>query len=394
MGPTDNVTQVVSIVLDGVSRNFFGAQRAAVENVSLDVRDGEILALLGPSGCGKTTTLRMIAGFERADRGRISIGGVTVDDGRTFVQPEKRGVGMVFQDYALFPHLNVVQNIGFGLTKSSKSERDARVAELLDLAGLTDLARRYPHQLSGGQQQRVALARALAPKPRVLLLDEPFSNLDTELRVQMRAEVRDLLKAVGTTAILVTHDQQEAMTVADRMAVMLNGRIEQVDTPEAVYHFPATRAVANFVGQGTFVPARIAGAFAESDLGSFEIDAVDGASCALGPSQVDLLLRPRDVSLEVDPDGIAVIQSRVFNGAELTYRIQLPCGVTLQSNQPLHVDITPGTRVRVRCNRNRLAAYDADSRVALTSASRIASVVTLGAPSQPSVYTIAASAQD
>lgn len=390
MGPLNNAEDdAISIELHGVSRRYPGAARAAVQDVSLRVHEGEILALLGPSGCGKTTTLRMIAGFERADAGSVSIGGVVMDDGKTFVQPEKRGVGMVFQDYALFPHLNVVQNVGFGLTKLSKYERDARVLDLLDLAGLTELARRYPHQLSGGQQQRVALARALAPKPRVLLLDEPFSNLDTELRLQMRGEVRELLKVVGTTAILVTHDQQEAMTVADRMAVMLHGHIEQVDTPEAVYHYPATRAVASFVGQGTFIPARIAGAFAESDLGSFEIDAV---SDALRPEQVDLLLRPRDVSLDVDPDGIAVIQSRVFNGAEFTYRIQLPCGVTLQSNQPLHVDISPGTRVKVRCNRNRVAAYDADSRIALTSAPRIIPPILIGAP--PTAYSVSAAAQD
>lgn len=364
-GRTIDVTD--SIVLAGVSKQFPGAVRPAIHDVSFSVARGEILALLGPSGCGKTTTLRLIAGFERADRGSITIGDSLMDDSRAYTSPEKRGVGMVFQDYALFPHLTVAANIGFGLARWSRRERDARVSELIDLAGLTELRDRYPHQLSGGQQQRVALARALAPRPEVLLLDEPFSNLDTELRLQMRGEVRDLLKAVGTTAILVTHDQQEAMTVADRMAVMLEGRIEQIDAPDVIYHYPATRAVANFVGQGTFVPARIAGITAESDVGSFQIDGPPG------PNHVDLLLRPRDVTLEVDPDGIAFVQSRSFHGAEFTYRIQLPCGVQLQSNQPSHVDISIGTRVRVRCNRVRLAAYDADSRVGLTSASLLSS---------------------
>ncbi|HUG17260.1 MAG TPA: ABC transporter ATP-binding protein [Thermomicrobiales bacterium] len=365
MGRTVNVTE--SIALSGVSKQFPGTLLPAIHDVSFSVARGEILALLGPSGCGKTTTLRLIAGFERADEGRITVGGAVVDDSRAYVSPEKRGVGMVFQDYALFPHLTVAANIGFGLARWSRRERDARVSELIELAGLAELRNRYPHQLSGGQQQRVALARALAPRPEVLLLDEPFSNLDTELRLQMRNEVRELLKVVGTTAILVTHDQQEAMTVADRMAVMLAGCIEQVDTPDVVYHYPATRAVANFVGQGTFVPATIAGIMAESDIGSFQIDGPPG------PDHVDLLLRPRDVTLEVDPDGIAFVQSRSFHGAEFTYRIQLPCGVQLQSNQPSHIDISPGTRVRVRCNRVRLAAYDADSRIALTSASLLPS---------------------
>jgi iron(III) transport system ATP-binding protein len=356
-----------SIVLSGVSKQFTGSVRPAIHDVSFTVGRGEILALLGPSGCGKTTTLRLIAGFERADEGRVIIGGMVVDDSRAYTSPEKRGVGMVFQDYALFPHLTVAANIGFGLAKKSRRERDQRIAELIELAELGELRDRYPHQLSGGQQQRVALARAIAPAPEVLLLDEPFSNLDTELRLQMRSEVRDLLKAVGTTAILVTHDQQEAMTVADRLAVMLAGRIEQIDTPDVVYHYPATRAVANFVGQGTFVPATIAGITAESDVGSFQIDGPPG------PNHVDLLLRPRDVTLEVDPEGIAFVQSRAFHGAEFTYRIQLPCGVQLQSNQPSHIDISPGTRVSVRCNRVRLAAYDADARVGLTSASMIGS---------------------
>ena len=351
-----------AIELTQVSKRFPGAAEPAVREVSVAIAPGEIVALLGPSGCGKTTTLRLIAGFERPDTGAIAIAGRCVADGNgTFVPPERRGVGMVFQDYALFPHLSVADNIAFGLGHLSSAERRSRVDDLLALTGLEGVAHRYPHQLSGGQQQRVAIARALAPRPHVLLLDEPFSNLDTELRTQMRAEVRSLLKATETTAILVTHDQQEAMTVADRVAVMLQGRVEQIDTPDVVYHFPATRAVARFVGQGTFVPARVAGDVAESDLGRF------GLENPAGPQLVELLIRPRDVSLEEDSEGIAVITSRTFNGAEYTYLVQLPCGVQLLSNQPSHVDLAPGTRVRVRCNRSRLAAYDADARIGLTA---------------------------
>lgn len=353
-----------NIVLSGIWKRYPRTDRPAVSDLSVEIQPGEIVALLGPSGCGKTTTLRMVAGFERPDAGSIEIAGQVVADHEGFVPPEKRGVGMVFQDYALFPHLTVSANIAFGLRKFSRRERDERVSELLDLTGLTDLADRFPHQLSGGQQQRVAIARALAPRPHVLLLDEPFSNLDTEMRLQMRAEIRRLLKTLGTTAIFVTHDQQEAMTIADRIAVMLDGQIEQIDAPEIVYHYPATRTVARFVGQGTFVPARIAGNVADSDLGKFDLE--DDS----GQQTVDLLVRPRDVTLEVDPDGIAHIQARSFNGAEFTYVVQLPCGVQLQSNQPSYVDISPGARVSVRCNRVRLAAYDDESRVGLTSPPR------------------------
>jgi iron(III) transport system ATP-binding protein len=349
------------VVLSQVTKTFPAAERPAVRDVSLSIARGEIVALLGPSGCGKTTTLRLIAGFERPDSGALGIAGRVVADQDQFVQPEHRGVGMVFQDYALFPHLTVRDNIGFGLRGRSRGKRLERVDELIELAGLGELSDRYPHQLSGGQQQRVAMARALAPEPHVLLMDEPFSNLDTELRFQMRAEVRSLLKQVDTTAILVTHDQQEAMMMADRMAVMLDGHIEQVDSPDVVYHYPATRAVAKFVGQGTFVPAKIAGSVAESDLGRFELER-DSAE-----EKVDLLLRPRDVTIDVDPEGIAYIVSRTFHGAEFTYLIQLPCGVQLLSNQPSHVDVSPGARVRVRCNRVRLAAYDNYAQVAMTA---------------------------
>jgi iron(III) transport system ATP-binding protein len=273
---------------------------------------------------------------------------------------------MVFQDYALFPHLTVAENVAFGLTTLPRSARLERVRQLLQLTGLNDVHDRYPHQLSGGQQQRVAIARALGPSPQVLLLDEPFSNLDTELRVQMRGELRRLLEQLGITAVLVTHDQQEAMAIADRMAVMLEGHVEQVDSPEKVYHYPVNRAVAQFVGQATFVPARLNGSLAESDLGRFAFE-----TRASAPELVELLVRPRDVSLEVDPDGIAIVLSRQFQGPETVYLVQLPCGVQLQTSQPSYVDIPTGARVRVRCNRARLAAFDRNAQIGLTAAPNI-----------------------
>ncbi len=350
-----------AVTLDKVRKQFARQENPAVNNLDLQIDEGELVALLGPSGCGKTTTLRLIAGFETPDAGSIYISGDLVAGEHHVVPPERRSIGMVFQDYALFPHLTVTKNIAFGLRGVDKQVRRERLSELLELTGLANFADRLPHELSGGQQQRVALARSLAPKPKLILLDEPFSNLDTEMRLQMRVEVRDLLKSLGTTAILVTHDQQEAMTFADRMAVMLDGSIHQIDKPETIYHYPATRAVANFVGLGTFVPALVNGDLADSDVGQFELG-------EHGPHEsVDLLIRPRDVTLEVDPDGVAVIESRVFHGAESTYVVRLPCGVQLQSSQPSYVSISPGTRVRVRCNRVRLAAYDADYRVALTN---------------------------
>ncbi len=352
-----------AIELSGVWKRYPGIERPAVRDLDLTVYRGEILALLGPSGCGKTTTLRLIAGFERPDAGTVTLHGHIVADERRFVPPERRGVGMVFQDYALFPHLTVAENIAFGLSSLARAARRQRVEELLRLTDLQDVRDRYPHQLSGGQQQRVAIARALGPSPQVLLLDEPFSHLDTELRLQMRTELRRLLDRLQITAVLVTHDQQEAMAIADRVAVMLSGHIEQVDTPDKVYHYPVNRAVAQFVGQATFVPARLNGVVAESDLGRFAFEAR-----ARTPELVELLVRPRDVSLEADPEGIAVVLARQFQGPETVYLVQLPCGVQLQTSQPSYVDLSPGTRVRVRCNRARLAAFDRHAQVGLTVA--------------------------
>jgi iron(III) transport system ATP-binding protein len=239
--------------LDRVTKRFQPDEPPAVDALSLAAEPGEILALLGPSGCGKTTTLRLIAGFDTPDEGTVSIRGQPMAGEGRAVPPEARGVGIVFQDYALFPHLTVAGNVGFGLARLERPARGRRVAEVLDLVGLSALAGRYPHELSGGQQQRVALARALAPAPALLLLDEPFSNLDADLRAQMREEIARILRTTGTTAVFVTHDQQEAFTLADRVGVLHGGRLEQVDTPYEIYHHPATRFVAEFVGAADFL---------------------------------------------------------------------------------------------------------------------------------------------
>jgi iron(III) transport system ATP-binding protein len=238
------------VQLQSVSKRYDSV--VAVNQVSLEVKQGEILVLLGSSGCGKTTTLRLIAGLERPEAGHILLNGQTVADAKTWVAPELRQIGMVFQDYALFPHLTVGKNIAFPLKSMKKRDIDVRVNELLDLVGMAGLADRFPHQLSGGQQQRVALARALASRPSVVLLDEPFSNLDTALRKQVREEVRYILKQSGATGIFVTHDQEEALSLADRVAVMFEGVLHQHDTPERLYNAPANQKVASFIGEANF----------------------------------------------------------------------------------------------------------------------------------------------
>lgn len=273
-----------------LSKSFSTVQ--AVRDVSLTVNDGEFITLLGPSGCGKTTTLRLIAGFELPERGRIVLHGRVVAENGSGLPPEKRQIGMVFQDYALFPHLNVGDNVGFGL-RGGKQEKTARVSEMLALVGLDGLSARMPHELSGGQQQRVALARALAPQPDLVLLDEPFSNLDAALRVRVRTEVRAILKAAGVTVVFVTHDQEEALSLSDRVAVMFEGKIAQFDTPQTIYHRPADRAVAAFVGESNFIAAQADGLTATSALGTLSLAAPSHGS-------VDVLIRPEMIALNDD----------------------------------------------------------------------------------------------
>ena len=280
------------IRLDGVTKRF-GAV-AAVDGASLCVERGEVVALLGPSGCGKTTLLRLIAGFERPDAGRIEVAGRQVGGSGAWVPPEQRRVGMVFQDYALFPHLTVAENVGFGLPRR---QRPTRVAELLAIVGLETLGRRYPHELSGGQQQRVALARALAPAPELVLLDEPWSNVDSFLRETLRAEVTEILRPLGVTAVLVTHDREEAFSVADRVALMRDGTIVQEGSAEELYFAPASRWAAEFVGAGNLLAGHVEQGVVRTVVGSFPANGASGAS------QVEVLVRPGAARARARPGG-------------------------------------------------------------------------------------------
>jgi iron(III) transport system ATP-binding protein len=321
----------------------FGAREApAVDRLSVGVEPGEILALLGPSGCGKTTTLRLIAGFEAPDGGTVELHGRRMAGGGVFVPPEARGVGVVFQDYALFPHLTVAENVSFGLGRGDGRSRGRRTGEVLDLVGLAAFGRRYPHELSGGQQQRVALARALAPAPVLILLDEPFSNLDADLRAVMREEIAKILRTSATTAVFVTHDQQEAFGLADRVGVLRAGHLEQVDAPYEVYHHPATRFVAEFVGEADFLRCIVKEQGIVSEIGTFRNP--DGYPPGL---PVDIMVRPDDIDFIPHPDGDVVVVGRQFHGSEHLYRLRLPSGARVHSVQPSTTRYPPGTRVRI-----------------------------------------------
>ena len=317
----------------------FGAT-PVVRDVSLDVQPGELISLLGPSGCGKTTTLRLVAGFERPDQGSIQVEGTVVEAGRTHVAPERRRVGMVFQEYALFPHLSVAQNVAFGLPKGR--ERAARVDEMLALVGLAGSGERFPGDLSGGQQQRVAVARALAPRPAIILLDEPFSNLDQSLRVQLREEIRRILRAADATAVLVTHDQEEALSISDRVGVMLDGRIRQVATPEELYHRPADRDVAQFVGDAQFLPGTASGATVETALGTLVLHRP-----ATGP--VAVLIRPELIRIERGEPTVGAVQGMVvgrqFHGRDQIVSIAVGDGTVLSVRASSYVRLTAGASV-------------------------------------------------
>lgn len=329
--------------------------RIVLENLSLQLQDGEIGCLLGASGCGKTTVLRAVAGFETPVIGQIAIHGKTVSGKGQHVLPEQRQVGMVFQDYALFPHLNVRDNIAFGLRTLGRAERMTRVAEMLDLVGLQSLETRFPHQLSGGQQQRVALARALAPKPKLLLLDEPFSNLDVELRERLGQEVRTILKKTGTTAMLVTHDQHEAFAVADVVGVMDAGRIRQWAAPYDLYHRPADRFVADFIGEGVFLPARLI----DENCLEFALGHVCSKEKIAYPpgSSMDVLIRPDDIQ-HVDASPIkAVVKAKAFRGAEFLYTLEIASGEKLLSLVPSHHDHAIGEAIGIEMELDHLIAF-------------------------------------
>jgi iron(III) transport system ATP-binding protein len=337
--------------------------REVVKDLSFDLLPGQIGCLLGPSGCGKTTVLRCIAGFEPVAAGHIEIGGETVSSPARLTPPEKRQIGMVFQDYALFPHLTVAGNIGFGLGALGRQDRQRRVDELLALTGLLETANKYPHQLSGGQQQRVALARALAPKPRLLLMDEPFSNLDVELRERLSLEVRDILRREGMTALIVTHDQNEAFALADVVGVMHEGAIQQWDTPYNLYHQPSNRFVADFVGQGVFLPGMVLNnEMVEIELGVLhgmiptDCDATGCGQC-VHDCYVDVLLRPDDIVHDDESLMMAEVENKAFRGAEFLYTLKLPSGARALSLVPSHHDHAIGERIGIKLAVDHVVAY-------------------------------------
>jgi iron(III) transport system ATP-binding protein len=344
----------IALETDRVEFSYPGHGPVA-RGVSFSLQDGEIGCLLGPSGCGKTTVLRCIAGLEPVHGGEIRLHGQVMSrPGRT-APPEERRVGFVFQDYALFPHLTVAANVGFGLQRERRAEREARVDELLAAVGMARSGGRYPHELSGGQMQRVALARALAPRPQLLLLDEPFSNLDVELRERLSLEVRSILKGLGTTALLVTHDQHEAFAMSDFVGVMHEGVIEQWDPPYTLYHRPATRFVADFVGEGVLLEARAGDADGiETALGSLR----HCPGCEIRPGQpISLLLRPDDVQHDDESPLKAEVVKKAFRGAEFLYTLRLADGNEVLSLVPSHHNHAIGERIGVRLDVDHVIAF-------------------------------------
>ncbi len=348
------------LAVEGLQHGYNGQE--VVRGLDFALPRGAIGCLLGPSGCGKTTVLRCIAGFERLRAGSIRLNGVLVSGPGVMLPPEERRVGMVFQDYALFPHLSVAQNIAFGLGSLARSKRDARVREMAELVRLGGELGQYPHELSGGQQQRVALARALAPAPELLLLDEPFSNLDVELRERLSPEVREILKASGATAVLVTHDQHEAFAMADEIGVMHEGRIQQWDSAYNLYHRPANRFVADFVGQGVFLPAKVLNSRqVEIELGVLEGDIPN--ACQIGCDAcgkgclTDILLRPDDVVHDDNAPTQAEVVHKAFRGADILYTLRLASGQKVLALVPSHHNHALGERIGIRLDVDHVVAF-------------------------------------
>ncbi|SMB26955.1 Spermidine/putrescine import ATP-binding protein PotA [Sterolibacterium denitrificans] len=351
--------------LAGIIQRY--GSHTVVDGVSLAVERGSIACLLGPSGCGKTTLLRCIAGFEEIAAGEIRVAANTLSRAGMMLPPEQRQIGMVFQDYALFPHLSVADNIGFGLRGRNplpKAQRKTRVAELLATVGLAGQENKFPHELSGGQQQRVALARALAPRPQLILLDEPFSNLDVDLRERLSLEVREILKQQGITAVLVTHDQHEAFAMADEVGVMAQGRIQQWDTPYNLYHRPANRCVADFVGQGVFLPGRLLDpCCVEIELGRICVaqpihcaqDACRGQ--AQNTESIEILLRPDDIIHDDSSPLHAEVRHKAFRGAEILYTLRLGSGMEVLSLVPSHHNHAIGESIGIRLDVSHVVAF-------------------------------------
>ena len=326
-----------------------------IEGIDFSLQPGEIGCLLGPSGCGKTSLLRAIAGFEPIVRGEICLHGKTVSVPGLCLATEKRRVGMVFQDFALFPHLNVEKNISFGLKHLTGKQRDERVDELLKLVGLADLKNSYPHELSGGQQQRIALIRAMAPRPNILLMDEPFSSMDAELREQLAREVRELLKRDGITAILVTHDQLEAFAMADVIAVLGDGELHQCDSGYHIYHNPADRFVADFIGQGVMLPGKVINdKQVETEMGIFNGELPDNCQ---PDTQIEMLLRPDDVVHDDDSETKLEVIAKAFRGAEYLYTLALPSGQAVLCLVQSHHNHQIGERIGIKLIVEDLAVF-------------------------------------
>ena len=326
-----------------------------LDQISFSLHPGEIGCVLGPSGCGKTTVLRAVAGFEPAWRGRILIDDTVVSSRKFNLPPEKRSIGMVFQDFALFPHLRVEDNVRFGLKGLNRREQQTRIQEMLAIVGMPAYAQAYPHQLSGGQQQRIALARALAPRPRILLLDEPFSNMDVELREQLAREVRSILKQENSTAMLVTHDQNEAFAMADRICVMNEGRILQQGSGYDLYHKPTNRFVADFIGQGVIIPATVESpATVKTDLGVIQgnsrIEAETG-------TMVDILIRPDDVIHDDESEDSAIVVEKAFRGADFLYFLRMDSGIEVMCLAPSHHNHKINERIGIRLDVDHLVIF-------------------------------------
>lgn len=374
-----NMNQSVILQLEHVTKTYphralsakEDQQTIVLDDVSLTLNRGELLGLLGPSGCGKTTLLRVVAGFESISSGTVIIAGKTVCSNCDFIAAEKRKTGMVFQDYALFPHLTVAENIAFGLKNQGKNyvkgvllnktnaKIDRRVREVLELVGLSGLEKRYPHQLSGGQQQRISLARALAPQPTLILLDEPLSNLDVQVRHRLRAEIRSILKAAGTSAIFVTHDREEALAISDKIAVMRRGKIEQIGTPEDVYLNPASRFVAEFVTQANILPATRKGEVWQTEIGTVTISP---SKCSLETESADVMLRPEEIRLKPDPNSEIVVIERQFLGREYYYCVATASGKRIYVRTNTEQAIAVGTKVSFSLNLASPRAFPVSSK--------------------------------
>jgi len=331
----------IAVRCKDLSKSF--GRTPAVNGIDLEVEEGSFMALLGPSGCGKTTLLRLIAGFETPDRGIVEVGGKPVAAPGIFVPPEKRRVGIVFQDYALFPHLSVGDNIAYGLSRGV--DRKGRVEEMLSLVGMKNYQLRMPHELSGGEQQRVAIARALAPEPEVLLLDEPFSNLDADLRTRIRSEVKGILACAGATVIFVTHDQEEAMFMGDCVGVINRGKLEQLDRPEAIFHTPATPFVAQFIGIADFLDGKTGDGLVATEIGELPVYGKFPQG-----TTVRVMIRPDFFDIKPADDGIGEVVDRVFHGMHYLYRVRLPSGATIRSLQHHTRNYPVGTKVSFRMN--------------------------------------------